>query len=108
MFNAHLTDPETSYEAFQAHVASGAHEAQCRAVLAAVERWPGRTSSELAAMMGVDRHMPARRLSDLADKQGTVRRGPKRKPMIDGREGRLNEVTWWPVTEGYTQTELWS
>lgn len=66
---ARRDDPATSKMSARKVTRSGERKRQADAVLAAVRRWPDRTSAELAALMGVSRHLPARRLSELADEK---------------------------------------
>ena len=87
---AHRKDPLTSFEAAEKAEKSGKAAGQRQAVLAAVKRWPGRTSAELADLMAVDRHMPARRLSELRDK-GRIRQGQPKMCSIC----QYNCVTWY-------------
>lgn len=89
---ARRSDPGTSHEAAAEHVASGNNAAQRLAVLQWVRFAPGRTSDELAHLMGVSRHVTGRRLPDL-ERQGLVRRGEPRVSKVGGRRG----LTWWPV-----------
>ena len=98
------TDPGTSAEAAREMVVSGKLGEQQIAVLDAVRRWPGRTSAELAAFMGVGRQMPARRLPELeaagrvVDGEGVVLvPGKISKGMARGcGECGRRCVTWWP------------
>lgn len=88
------TDPITSHEAAEALKASGELGRQQREVLAALQRWPGSTSLELAGRMGVSRQVTGRRLPELAPvyvRQGDPARGEYR--LINGRR----HVQWWPV-----------
>lgn len=88
---ARETDPITSHEAGDQIKASGALGQQQRAVLAAVQRWPGLTSLELAARMQRDRWMVARRLPELSPIH--VRKGTEFR-TVNGRR----HCTWWPVS----------
>lgn len=91
---ASRTDPVTSHEAARAIAASGELGRQQREVLAAVKRWPGLTSLELAERMGVDRALTGRRLPELAAEDSgppLVKRGEPRK--VAGRR----HVTWFPA-----------
>jgi hypothetical protein len=82
------SDPETSHEAADEVRRSGELGRQQLAVLAAVKRWPGLTSLELAARMQVSRYVTARRLPELSP---WVRKGPEFR-VVNGRR----HVTWWP------------
>lgn len=86
---AHRDDPITSTLAADRHERSGAREGNLRAVQQGVWKWPGRTSRELAKLLGMDRHEVARRLPDL-EKAGLVCKGPARVC----REGGTMAVTW--------------
>lgn len=89
---AHAGDPVTSVLAADAHERCGAREGNLRAVREGVARWPGRTSRELAGLLGMDRHEAARRLPDL-EKAGLVRKGEARRC----RDGGTMAVTWFRV-----------
>lgn len=89
---ARATDPESSHLAAEGVTANGQRGAQQQAVLAAVRRWPGLTSAELAQRMGVSRYVPGRRLSELETAQ-KVRKGEIRRCAI----GNRSAVTWWPA-----------
>lgn len=91
---ARRTDPVTSHEAAEAIKASGELGRQQQEVLAALRRWPGLTSLELAARMQRDRWTVARRLPELTPiyaRRGEVERGEFR--IVNGRR----HVCWWPV-----------
>jgi len=88
---ARETDPITSHEAADQVKASGALGQQQLAVLAAVRRWPGLTSLELAARMQRDRWMVARHLPELSPVH--VRKGNEFR-TVNGRR----HCTWWPVS----------
>jgi len=60
-----------------------------------VREWPGRTSSELARLAGIDRHALGRRLPEVEAGEGSgdvLRAGTRRDPET-GRSG----VRWWPI-----------
>lgn len=89
------SDPKTSHAAEAEHTASGKRAAQQRQAADAVRQWPGRTSSELARLSGMDRHALGRRLPEIEAGEGpgqVVRAGERRDPET-GRSG----VRWWPV-----------
>jgi hypothetical protein len=87
---ARSTDPATSHEAAKRVTRSGLRHRQMDDVVGLVERFPGRTSKELAEISMLDRHMIARRLPD-AEKVGLVMRGRPKVCSVSG--GRA--VTWW-------------
>ena len=87
------SDPETSHLAGEDLTRSGRRESQRRLVYQAVCDYPGRTSAELSAIVGLDRHMVARRLPDLAA-TGQVVRGPPRKCAASNRSHIA--TTWRP------------
>ncbi|MCP4549479.1 MAG: hypothetical protein GY835_23740 [bacterium] len=62
---ARATDGGGSHAAADRLTRSGRRWTQCGLVMGAVHRWPGKTSRELAELMGADRHMVAKRLADL-------------------------------------------
>ena len=91
---ARATDPRSSHDAAQAHVASGTHAEQKAAVLSLVRAKPDATSAELALVaettaIPLDRYAVARRLPDL-EKDGKVRRTGMRECRVSGRRA----VTW--------------
>lgn len=83
-------DPVTSHEAADAVRKSGALAGQQLAVLAAVKRWPGLTSLELAARLKLDRYQVARRLPEI-EVALKIRRGEVK--TINQRR----HLTWWPA-----------
>lgn len=89
---ASAADPPTSHAAAREHTASGARGANCERVLSGIRAHPGRTSRELAALLGMDRHEVARRTADLMH-AGRARQGEPRVCSVGGREC----VTWWAV-----------
>ncbi|MDY0355867.1 MAG: helix-turn-helix domain-containing protein [Sedimentisphaerales bacterium] len=89
------TDPVTSQEGAFETRRSGRLASQAQAVLAAVTRWPGCTSAELAQRMGADRYVASRRCPALAN-EGRVRRGAKKKCPVTG----MASFTWWPTSGG--------
>ncbi len=82
-------DPVTSHLAAADITHSGLRASQKRAVLNAVERFPGRTSAELADAADLDRYLVARRLPDLKH-DGFVEQGEIRNCRVTGRKA----VTW--------------
>lgn len=62
---ARRNDGDGSMAAADALERSGRAAQQLAAVLDAVRAWPNRTSKELAALSGMDRHLIARRLPEL-------------------------------------------
>ncbi|MDX5516181.1 winged helix-turn-helix domain-containing protein [Stenotrophomonas sp. RG-453] len=89
------TDITGSHEAVALLVRSGRHAAQKDRTEAAVKRYPGMTSMQLAHATGMDRYMVARRLPDLA-KEGRAHRGAKALCPISN----ITVCTWWPVAQG--------
>jgi len=87
---ARKTDPVSSHEAAAEVTASGARATQQAEVLRGVKEYPGRTSKELAHLIGCDRYLVARRLPELARK-GLVQRGHMVTCKIGGRKA----VTWF-------------
>ncbi len=89
---AHRADPVTSYVAGERFARSGKLKGQMKLVLMGVQRWPGKTSAELAVLLGMERHDPARRLPKLQRKR-LVRKGPVRLCTAC----KNKSVTWWPT-----------
>lgn len=89
---ARATDPATSHEAAHAITASGRRHSQRERVAAALARWPGLTTAELAERMGIDRYVVGRRMSE-CETAGDAVRGDKRRCRVNGRTAE----TWWPV-----------
>ena len=91
-------DPDTSHAAARQVTKDGTRKRQALAVLAAVQRWPSRTSAELARMAGLDRHLVARRLPELADARNgaLVDRGVARRCNVTGKLA----LTWEPTKRG--------
>ena len=90
---ARRKDPQTSHEAATKLNRAGKTKAQAEAVLAAVKRFPGHTSSELAGRVGLDRYQVARRLPELR-KAGLVSNGQQSRPCeVTG----FSAMTWYPV-----------
>lgn len=96
---ARATDSSGSHEAAASIVRSGRHAAQKDRTEAAVRRYPGMTSMQLAQATGMDRYMVARRLPDLA-KEGRAHRGAKARCPISN----ITVCTWWPVAQGDNYT----
>jgi len=81
---ARASDPQTSHEAADRALASGAVYGQRAAVLGAVKRRPGATAGELARDLGhATNHVTCRRLPELRAR-GLVRRGDPRKCRVTG------------------------
>lgn len=93
---ARMTDPETSHAAEQEINRTGTRATQQHQVLAAVRRYPGRTSAELARLVGLDRYMVAKRLPELEPLH--VQRGPKRQCAANHRPA----LTWSAVEKNGT------
>lgn len=96
---ARTKDPISSHQAVDEIKSSGTHAEQCNAVAAAVTRWPGRTSAELAHLMAIERHIPGRRLPDL-EFQARVYRGPIRPCTVCLTKTGAGRpcVTWYPTS----------
>jgi len=86
---ARNTDPVTSFLAAEQAERDGTISRQAAEVLAAVERFPGRTSKELSKLSGLDRFAIARRLPELRD-AGHLKEGPKRLDAFS----RTPALTW--------------
>lgn len=97
---ARATDPETSHQAAEANTASGRRQSQRQQVLGAVNRWPGRTTAELAKLMQVWLDVPRRRMSELVT-GGAVIEGHARKCEACGS----NCLTYWPATTTTEETK---
>lgn len=74
---AHRADPLSSFQAGDRALKSGKIKGQVRLCLLGVRRWPGRTSAELAVLLGISRYDTARRLPLLMNR-GLVVKGPSR------------------------------
>lgn len=92
---ARSTDPITSHEAAHHMATSGKQAFQQGVTLAAVQKWPGLTSLELAGASNQCRFMLARRLPE-AEELNLVYRGPARKCDVSGRKA----ATWYAVKPG--------
>lgn len=88
---ARTFDPDTSHEAAVHVVKSGIVSGQKARVLDALRSNPRRTTNELAALGGIDRHVVGRRMSGL-ESDGLVRRLDKRQCQISGRTAFTWEV----------------
>jgi len=88
------SDPLSSFEAAEEVTQSGLRQHQAQRCLQGVERYPGKTSRELARLIDLDRYAVARRLPDL-EHDGHIRKGTARPCEI----GRRQAVTWWPITK---------
>ncbi|MHC4556054.1 MAG: hypothetical protein ACYTFW_12230 [Planctomycetota bacterium] len=62
---AHRADPPSSYQAGDRALKSGKVKGQMKLCLLAVRCWPGKTSAELAVLLGCSRYDTARRLPTL-------------------------------------------
>ena len=87
---ARNTDPETSHEAAR-DITRTKRASQQHACLDAVQRWPERTSAELADLMGIDRYIVARRLPELRD-GNKVSNGAARKCGVTGKKAMVWRV----------------
>ena len=86
---AHRADSISSYQAGDKALKSGRVKGQVRLCLLGVRRWPGKTSAELAVLLGCSRYDTARRLPTL-EHQGLVKKGTSRLCTIC----RSSCVTW--------------
>jgi len=93
---ARRADPASSHLAAAEMERRGVIARQAGEVVAAVRRWQGRTSAELARLLGADRHAVARRLPELArgDRPAVVR-GALRRCAVTQRAC----LTWWASDE---------
>ena len=87
-------DSMGSFIAAEKLAKSGRLRGQMRIVFSGVQRWPGKTSAELAALLDCSRYDTARRLPNLAARD-LVRRGRERKCQIC----KIPCLTWWPTGE---------
>ena len=62
---ARTADDFTSHQAIKDLITSGRHAAQLKLALSTLRQNPGRTSRELADIIGCDRYLFSRRLPDL-------------------------------------------
>lgn len=92
-------DPSTSHDAAERIAKSGALGEQQQIVLAAVKRWEGRTSAELAE------HIAKERGEDFGEwRQRAARRLPE-LAVLHAKRGRQRickvnltlAITWWPA-----------
>ncbi len=89
---ARRTDSESAHAAAAGVEDKRIAPDQRSVVLRLVERYPGKTSAELAGRCAtLNRHQVARRLPELAE-TGAIRRGRQRTCRTCGRRS----VTWWP------------
>ena len=90
------SDAPSSHFAIEAYDKRGKRRANWERVLAAVTRYPGHSSKQLASITGMDRHMIARRLPDIeydgkAHSDGTATDGGK---------------AWYPGSKGSAGEQL--
>lgn len=91
------SDPTTSRDA--AAGADNSAKAMREVIAQAVMRWPGRTSRELASLMGVEYAVVHKRMKELETEQ-RIRRGGDAKQRRCSIGGRRCE-TWYPrIKEG--------
>lgn len=95
-------DPDTSYAAAVSCTASGRRKTQRELLFAALQRYPGHTSAELARICGIDRYAAARRLPDLRH-DGFAENGDERICTVQGTLA----ITWYPAPPRQ-QRELFS
>jgi len=90
---ARTDDPWTSHQAAHWAVKSGLVGSEQQRALGCVVRWPGRTATELAKLVGdADPRRINRRLGEL-ERKGVVHRGNARRCSHTGRAA----ATWWAV-----------
>ena len=89
---ARKTDPVTSHIAAERMERTGARSAQQDRVLQLVQRFPGRTSCELATHGELKHHQISRRLPEL-ESAGVIVRGKARQSTATGNTA----LTWEPV-----------
>ena len=70
-------DSVTSFLAAEKQIKSRRFKGQMRLTLLGVRRWPGRTSAEMAELLGISRYDTARRLPAL-EHRGLVKKGKQR------------------------------
>ena len=83
---------ESSREAADGHVRSGANVAQKKLILAQLLKAPGSTVDDVAAAVGMDQLRVGKRLSDLA-KDHLIKQGDFTRSKVSGRK----MLTWWPT-----------
>lgn len=88
---ARNTDPVTSHIAADSVTRSGVRLTQQKAIAAALKKFPGNTSRELAELIGANRYVVARRLPEIEGIKS--KRGEKRECRIC----RSQCITWWPL-----------
>ena len=86
---ARRSDPETSREAADKLLASGAATSQLRDVLAALRKHPGCTAAELADAEELDRYTVSRRLPELVRMMLAVK-----QPARTCRVRKTSMLTW--------------
>lgn len=93
---ARNSDPVSSHVAAAAITRSGVAQAQAQRVLAALQRFPGSTSAELAKSAQIERYAVARRLPELREEGLVDRREPTpdTKPC---RVGGKRACRWYPA-----------
>jgi len=85
---AHRSDPWTSHAAALDVTASGKRSTDAERVLSGVSQYPGRTSTELADLLGMPLYAVRRRLSDLGGEYIC-------KGEAVARGGQRSQVTWY-------------
>jgi hypothetical protein len=93
---ASATDPWTSLAAAREVTDTGQAATEAAEVLAALRRFPGSTSRELAVFSKIDRYTVARRLPELRH-QGRAENGAPRRCTSSGKWAMT-----WTATEGRT------
>lgn len=86
------TDPVTSHMAAEALTKSGRRNEQQEIVLAAVERYPGRTARELERDSGLDYYVIMRRINEVVFAK-CAKAGKRRRCAVSGNYA----TEWWPT-----------
>lgn len=75
---------------------TGVDDEQARQVLAALQRFPGCTSAELAQFSKLDRYMIARRLPEIAA-DNKIRRADPNANTVPCRMSKKRVCRWYPL-----------
>ena len=93
---ARISDARSSHEAAAEMERTGRAKAQAERVLAAVRRYPGSTSAELAKSAHIERYAVARRLPELA-KAGLIVRVEPTDDTVPCAVSEKRVVRWRPA-----------
>jgi len=91
---ARQANPIMSHQAAEEVESSGRAASQRHLCLLEVWKNPGRTATEIAEAVGLERHIPSRRLPELRQ-AGQVKNGPERDCAVTGNLS----MTWFPCVE---------